>query len=408
MTERSRQRQKVEKRNVLKDIPQDITRHVNKFLGPEDHLSEVNMYFNETVDPNHCIRETNYGLACLKNMTNLYIGSQCYNMCTRHFKKIVAEWFNMVTRDIKIVDQDGSKILATFSSMTAIDESKNPVWSTSFTHDMYFGRELVVSDYRTNMQFGTRGRELGTYLSLNKWMIPFENLHFRAMYNNANFDNIAEVFGTWKNGINVMLNPTNFQMDTLRANRLIFEFDIENIVNELEEEEEEEEEKLENDIKEIDCEHLTRDSLTCTNNLFEEVTSQCDSYCKESFLDGIINLIYLITSNPLYVDVLHQGSLTAYQLSRNWNMILLDQEDILFESNSEEENWVDIFNFLEKSNWSKILIGFPKSENHLGVVTKMYVKILEDVIRLKGFMEDESHVILIITNRSNTIMEEPD
>jgi hypothetical protein len=63
MTERSRQRQRVEKRNVLKDIPQDMTRHVNKFLGPNNYLSELNKYFNETIDPNHCIRKTKYHYA---------------------------------------------------------------------------------------------------------------------------------------------------------------------------------------------------------------------------------------------------------------------------------------------------------------------------------------------------------
>jgi hypothetical protein len=402
MTERNRQRQRVEKRNVLKDIPQDMTRHVNKFLGSDDHLSELNKYFNETIDPNHCIPKTKYGLACLKDLTKLQLSSECYSVCSRHFKKIVTEWFNMITRPIKIINKKGDESFAQFSSMTASDENKNPVWSTTYTYDMDFGTELVISDYRTNTQFNTRGKELGTYLHLNKWMIPYENLHFRALYRDLNNEDIANVFGSWTNGMEVELTRDNFPF--IRGNRLVFAFSIENIVKE--ETKDQEDQNPENDVKEIDCEHLTRDAIVCTNNLFEEISSECDTYCQEFFLDGVINLLYLLIRNPMYVDVLHQGSLSAYQLSQNWNMILLDQEDIIFETNSEEES--DIFKFVEGNSWSKILIGFPKSEKHLGVVTKMYVKLPDDIIRLKGFEEDESHVILTINNSYRILMNEPD
>jgi hypothetical protein len=335
-------------------------------------------------------------------MTNLQLSSECYNICSKHFKKIVTEWFNMITRDIIIIYKDEQEVACPFSSMTVYDSNNNVQWSATVTEDLYFGSDLSIFDYRTNMQFSTRGKELGTYLHLNKWMIPYEKLRFQSFYRSNNLEDISEVIGTWTNGIQVQLNQENFQRDPLRNNRLVFAFSIENIVKE----ETKEEETPENDVKEIDCEHLTRDAIVCTNNLFEEVSSECDTYCQEFFLDGVINLVYLLIRNPMYVDVLHQGSLSAYQLSQNWNIILLDQEDIIFETNSEEES--DIFKFVEENNWSKMLIGFPKSEKHLGVVTKMYVKLPEEVIRLKGFMEDESHVILTINNTFRILMNEPD
>jgi hypothetical protein len=404
--ERSTQRRRTEKRNVLKDIPQDVTRHVNKFLGPSDRLSEVNTYFYDTVDPNHCIRETKYGVACLKNMTNLRLNSQCYSMCAKHFQKIVTEWFNMIATRMKIMDTTGSESFADFSSMTAYDENKNPVWSTSFTHDIFFGTELVISEYKTNLQYGTRDMGLGTYLNANKWMIPYKNLHFRALYRDVETENIAQVFGQWTNGMEVELNRNNFQTESfVRGNRLVFEFDIETIGEEAIEELQEKEENDEKEEKEIDCENLTRDAMICTNNLFEEVSSECDTYCQEFFLDGVVNLLYLITRNPMFVEVLI-GSIMAYELSPNWNIIVLDQEDVIFDTNSEEQT--EFFDFVEKNDWSKILIGFPKSEKHQGMVTKMYVKIPTDVIRLKGFSEDESHVILTINNTYRILMNEPD
>jgi hypothetical protein len=207
----------------------------------------------------------------------------------------------------------------------------------------------------------------------------------------------------------VELNRDNFQTESfVRGNRLVFEFDIETIGEETMEElqeKEENDEKQEKEEKEIDCENLTRDAMICTNNLFEEVSSECDTYCQEFFLDGVVNLLYLITRNPMFVEVLI-GSIMAYELSPNWNMIVLDQEDVIFDTNSEEQT--EFFDFVEKNDWSKILIGFPKSEKHQGMVTKMYVKIPTDVIRLKGFSEDESHVILTINNTYRILMNEPD
>jgi hypothetical protein len=407
--ERSTQRRRTEKRNVLKDMPQDLTRHVNKFLGPKDRLSEVNSYFYETVDPNHCIRNTNYGLACLKNMTNLRLNSQCYTMCAKHFQRIVTEWFNMIATRMKIMDTTGTESFADFSSMTAYDESKNPVWSTSFTHDIFFGTELVISEYKTNLQYSTRGLGLGTYLKANKWMIPYKNLHFRALYRvlDTTTDDITQVFGQWTNGLEVELSRNNFQIDLKRGNRITFEFDIENIGEEGIEEELQEQnlESNEKEEKEIDCDNLTRSAIVCTNNLFEEPYSECDTYCQEFFLDGVVNLLYLITNNPMFVEVLI-GTIFAYELSRDWKIIVLDKEDVIFETNSEEQT--EFLNLVKENDWSKILIGFPKSEKHQGMVTKMYVKTSEDVIRLKGFMEDESHVILTINNTYRILMNEPD
>jgi hypothetical protein len=409
--ERSTQRRKTEKRNVLKDIPQDVTRHVNKFLGPNDRLSEVNSYFYDTVDPNHCIRNTQYGLACLKNMTNLRLNSQCYSMCAKHFQRIVTEWFNMIPKRMKIMDTTGTESFADFSSMTAYDENKNPVWSTSFTHDIYFGTELVISEYKTNLQYGTRGIGLGTYLNANKWMIPYKNLQFRALYRDVKTENIAQVFGQWTNGMEVDLERENF---TIERGKLVFEFEIENEGEEsVFEKEEIQEQELEKEIKEIDCENLTRDAMICTNNLFEEVTSECDTFCQEFFLDGVVNLLNLVINmntfvkNTLYVDVL-MGFIMAYELSMNWNMIILDKEDILLETDSENYSSLDINDLIHENNWSKILIGFPKSEKHQGIVTKLFVKTPEEVIRLKGFTEDESHVILTINNSYRILMEEPD
>jgi len=52
------------------------------------------------------------------------------------------------------------------------------------------------------------------------------------------------------------------------------------------------------------------------------------------------------------------------------------------------------------------LIGFGKSQVPQEVM-KLYVQSGEETIRLKGFYEDESHVILSITN-PNFQMDEPE
>ncbi len=422
-----KQRQRIEKRNLLKDIPQDITKHVGKYLDKHDRLSEVSQYFNNTLNTNPCVRKTQFGARCLKDVTNLNIGPDCFAFCSKHFDKIIIQWLDMITSDITVIDNQNKKWTAKFLFLVSYDGHK-PLWSSSQKYNYVTDindRAILIYDLDEEFViFEGFGTAISKYnSSSNNIPIPLKNVTYTVRYiidseQVLDFPFREVLTFDKENNIEVVLNPNKFSWDFRNTNTILFKFNTENVVPE--EEFKEEEEKMEEEFKEvmqeekmIDCEDISKNAMLCTNNLFDDPNPRCQDYCATNFLDGVINLIVLITENPLFIESRMNGSIFAYQLSNNYTIIILNQDDILLEI-TQDDALDDLVSIIITNEWTHILVGYPKSKSNEGIV-KLYVQIydsqtnlIKDVIRLKGFHEDQSHIILTINNSGNLLMNEPD
>lgn len=414
-----KQRQRIEKRNLLKDIPQDITKQVGKYLDSHDRLSEVSKYFNNTLNTNPCVRKTQFGLRCLKDVTNLNIGQDCFAFCSKHFDKIIIQWLDMITSDITIIDNQNKKWTATFVFLTSYN-GEHPLWSTGQQYnELTDDFDSTIYIYDLDEYFVVqKGEGFGTFISTyNGAPILLKNVTYKVVYTieseqELDFSFREVLVNDKENNIEVVLNPNNFSWSMRNKNNVLFKFNTANVVPE-EEFKEEQEFKEEMEEKIIDCEDISKNAMLCTNNLFDDSDPRCKDYCAANFLDGVINLIVLITENPLFIESRMNGSTFAYQLSNNYTIIIVNQDDILLEVNPDD-SLDDLASIIMTNEWTHILVGYPKSETNQGLI-RLYVQIydpktffIKDVIQLKGFHEDKTHIIVTINNSGNLLMNEPD
>jgi len=439
-SESSRQRRRLNPRPSMYKLPTDVAKHVNTFLGEEDtKLEQVSKYLNTTVDPKQCVKKTQFGLKCLKNLTFLQLNEECHTFCNAHFPRVAESFFDMVTRPIRVNGQEFTfAFLSAHRSKPFTQDSQ--IWNCRYTQNLYFGRQMSLNNYINGnyYNFDPTRITLGKYLIRNKWV--YKNAYFKVTYLTQKPTGIREienVTGTWENDMEFIFNSANFQIKEMTMDdgtwgitddAVDFEFQMEEKNEDSEEDEdldedsEDEEKDEEKEEKKINCLKETK-GIACSGII--DLPHGCFEFCNNAatIATQLKNAIKLLLEKDLFVETSQRST---FKLSNNWTCFILgqDDDDVILEASDTRT----ILNtIMGDTEWQRIRIGFPKSEmqeetRNLGQrlatmsrkklqdIRKVYVELNEEVLELQSWYEDEDFIIFEIQNSFNidTIMNDLD